>query len=47
MDALETGWRGLELRNGGDFLGMGAEIYAANRGEVAGRLLAVWYIGDF
>ena len=33
--ALETGCRGLELLNGGDFLGIGAEMYALSRGLVA------------
>lgn len=34
VDALETGWRGRELRNGGDFFGNGSDMYAASRGEV-------------
>ena len=35
VEALETGMRGLELRNGGDFFGIGAEIYAFRRGLFA------------
>jgi hypothetical protein len=32
VDALDTGWRGLELLNGGDFFGGGAMIFALRRG---------------
>lgn len=49
MDALDTGNRGLELRNGGDFFGSGAEMYAASRGLVADRWLGLYSpcLGEF
>jgi hypothetical protein len=32
VEAVDTGWRGLELLNGGDFFGGGAMIFAFRRG---------------
>lgn len=46
MEAVETGWRGLELLRGGDFFGGGAMMFAFKRGLDVGFCPISRLLGD-